>query len=228
MIPIDKTFGYKVIDLLKQNKFCIGYFLRKVVVIKAQRVEKKDCFFMFGRLPLNIEPYRSMGYLPSRLQYRSKHFSSASSRSSMRHQTQRNEAGCWPENVSKPAAVIIWTGRGKADNSSPWTRQKKIPAELWTSSLPSDLEQISQWVAILLVGSCYCLFKKTHCKESRVKSSFPRGTGRRKAERHLYLHVPSFKRPEACESLSRRLFILVVNDLDSIKCSLHHATASAT
>ena len=37
------------------------YFFVKVVVIKAQRVEKKGLFFMFGRLPLNIEPCRTMG-----------------------------------------------------------------------------------------------------------------------------------------------------------------------
>ena len=41
---IDKNFGDKVIDLAKKNKFYIEYFFIKVVVVKAQRVEKIDCF----------------------------------------------------------------------------------------------------------------------------------------------------------------------------------------
>ena len=58
---IDKIFGDKVIDIAKKNKTYIKYFFIKVVVVKAQRVEKTDCFVMFGRLPLNnIEPCRSM------------------------------------------------------------------------------------------------------------------------------------------------------------------------
>ena len=32
---IDKSFGYKVIDLPKGIKFYTGYFLKKVVVVKA-------------------------------------------------------------------------------------------------------------------------------------------------------------------------------------------------
>ena len=44
MAFIDKMFGYKILDLLKKNNFYIEYFFIKVVVIKAQRVEKRDCF----------------------------------------------------------------------------------------------------------------------------------------------------------------------------------------
>lgn len=36
MTFIDQTFGYKIIDLPKKNKFYIDYFFIKVVVIKAQ------------------------------------------------------------------------------------------------------------------------------------------------------------------------------------------------
>ena len=43
-ITIDKSFGYKVIDLPKRIKFCTKYFLKKMVVVKAQRVEKRDNF----------------------------------------------------------------------------------------------------------------------------------------------------------------------------------------
>ena len=39
---IDKTIAYEIIDLLKRNKFYMEYFFVKVVVIKAQRVEKRD------------------------------------------------------------------------------------------------------------------------------------------------------------------------------------------
>ena len=41
---IDKSFGYKVIQLPKPKQFYIEYFFKKVVVVKAQRVEKKDYF----------------------------------------------------------------------------------------------------------------------------------------------------------------------------------------
>ena len=41
---IDKILGDKVIDLTKKNKIYIEYFFIKVVVVKAQRVEKIDCF----------------------------------------------------------------------------------------------------------------------------------------------------------------------------------------
>ena len=44
MTFIDKTFGYKIIDLPKKNNFYIKYFFIKVVIIKAQRVEKGDYF----------------------------------------------------------------------------------------------------------------------------------------------------------------------------------------
>ena len=34
-ISIDKSFGYKVVDLPKRIKFCTEYFLKKVVVVEA-------------------------------------------------------------------------------------------------------------------------------------------------------------------------------------------------
>lgn len=41
---IDKSFDYKVVDLPKRMKFYAKYFLKKMVVVKAQRVEKRDSF----------------------------------------------------------------------------------------------------------------------------------------------------------------------------------------
>ena len=48
---IDKSFGYKVVDLPKPIKFCIGSFLKKVVVVKAQRVEKGIVFCVRSLTP---------------------------------------------------------------------------------------------------------------------------------------------------------------------------------
>ena len=44
MTSMDKSFGHKIVDLLGKIKFCNEYFLRKVVIAKAQRVEKRDSF----------------------------------------------------------------------------------------------------------------------------------------------------------------------------------------
>ena len=44
MTSIDKNLGYKVVDLFKRIKFCTEYFLKKVVIAKVQRVEKRDGF----------------------------------------------------------------------------------------------------------------------------------------------------------------------------------------
>ena len=48
---IDNSFGYKVVDLTKLIKFCIGYFLEKVVVVKAHRVENMDIFYVRSVTP---------------------------------------------------------------------------------------------------------------------------------------------------------------------------------
>ena len=50
---IDKSFGYKVVDLPKRIKFGIGYFLKKVVVVKVQRVEKGIVFYVRSLTPEN-------------------------------------------------------------------------------------------------------------------------------------------------------------------------------
>ena len=56
MAFIDKMFGYKILDLLKKNNFYIEYFFIKVVVIKAQRVEKRDCFLCSVAYPWILRP----------------------------------------------------------------------------------------------------------------------------------------------------------------------------
>ena len=43
-IFLGKTFGIKIVDLPIKNSTYIRHFFIKVVVIEAQRVEKRDCF----------------------------------------------------------------------------------------------------------------------------------------------------------------------------------------
>ena len=48
---IEQNFGCKVVDLSKLIKYCTGYFFEKVVVVKAQRVEKRDIFYVRSLTP---------------------------------------------------------------------------------------------------------------------------------------------------------------------------------
>ena len=145
--------------------------------------------------------------------------SSVSSCLSVKYQTPRIEAGCRPGNVIKPVAVIIWIEREcqtilALGPDRRRTKQKTgllHPCLIWN--------QTSKWVDILLAVSYNCFSRKCTVKSHGSSLALP--------EAQLFVHLPPFKRPEACDSRSSSLFVLAMNDLDSVKVSLRHATPSA-